>query len=297
MLKTAVMAAMGLLALGHVVYAQANKECGGGAELRLSARQARQGDLLRVEAEGSQGMQELKGEWGGHDVAFWKDAAGGSEQWRALLGVDLEQTAGKSELQISGKLADGTALNCTATIVVQEGNFATEKLQVEKQFVEPDPAQLRRAKEETARLQAIFATVTPEKLWSGKFLMPLDGIYNGRNFGRRRVLNGQPRSPHSGVDFPAASGTPVHASQSGRVVLAENLFFAGNTVIVDHGLGIYTLYGHLSAIDVKPGENVQAGAVLGKVGATGRVTGPHLHWGLTVERARVNALEIVKLPQ
>jgi murein DD-endopeptidase MepM/ murein hydrolase activator NlpD len=97
------------------------------------------------------------------------------------------------------------------------------------------------------------------------------------------------------VDLLATTGTPVHATQRGRVVLAEELFFAGNTVVVDHGLGIYTLYGHLSEIDAKVGDDLEAGAVLGKVGATGRVTGPHLHWGLTVERARVNPLQLVRL--
>lgn len=288
---------MAFLLLGGAAHAQAKTECGGGAELRVSAGEAKQGDLLTAQIESANAIAEVKGEWGGHEVAFWKDGAVGHEIWRALIGVDLEQEPGKSKLQIRGKLADGTALNCAAAITVQEGGFETEKLQVEKQFVKPNPEQQERAKEETVRLRAIFAAVTPEKLWGGKFRMPLDGIYNGRNFGRRRVLNGQPHSPHSGVDFPAATGTLVHASQSGRVALAENLFFAGNTVVVDHGLGIYTLYGHLSTIDVKPGENVKAGAVLGRVGATGRVTGPHLHWGLTVDRARVNALEIVKLPQ
>jgi murein DD-endopeptidase MepM/ murein hydrolase activator NlpD len=296
-LNNSVTVTMAFLLWGATAHAQAKKECGGGAELRVSAGQAKQGDLLTAQVESVEAIAEVKGEWGGHGVAFWKDETGGREIWRALIGVDLEQEPGKSELQISGKFAGGTTLNCAAVLVVQEGNFATEKLQVEQQFVEPNAEQQERAKEETARLRAIFAAVTPEKLWSGKFRMPLDGIQDGRNFGRRRVLNGQPRSPHSGVDFPAATGTLVHASQSGRVALAENLFFAGNTVVVDHGLGTYTLYGHLSAIDVKPGENVKAGAVLGKVGATGRVTGPHLHWGLTVDRARVNALEIVKLPQ
>src|SRR5262249_32668006 len=160
--------------------------------------------------------------------------------------------------------------------------------------VEPNPEQLERAKEETQKLRAIFSTVTPERLWEGAFRVPLDGVTTGGNFGRRRVLNGQPGSPHSGVDFPAPAGTPVHAAQAGRVVLAEPLFFSDNTVLIDHGLGIYTFYGHLSAMSVQPGEAVEAGTVLGKVGATGRVTGPHLHWGLTVDRERVNALQIVK---
>jgi len=144
-------------------------------------------------------------------------------------------------------------------------------------------------------LRDIFGRVTPERLWGGKFRIPLDGVTTGSNFGRRRILNGNPGSPHGGVDLPGATGTPVHAAQRGRVVLAEELFFAGNTVVVDHGLGIYTFYGHLSEIDAKVGDDLEAGTVLGKVGATGRVTGPHLHWGLTVERARVNPLQLVTL--
>jgi murein DD-endopeptidase MepM/ murein hydrolase activator NlpD len=97
------------------------------------------------------------------------------------------------------------------------------------------------------------------------------------------------------MDFPAITGTPVHASQAGKVVLADNLFFSGNTVVVDHGLGIYTFYCHFSATNVKVGDEVQAGTILGKVGATGRVTGPHLHWALSIEGTRVNPLEIVRL--
>jgi murein DD-endopeptidase MepM/ murein hydrolase activator NlpD len=264
--------------------------------------------LLTVEVKSAQAIAEVKGEWDGREVAFWKEATGGvagtqasavgrRNEWRALIGVDLEKAAGKYELKVSGEMADGRALSCAAFVDVKPGRFATEKLHVGKQFVEPSPEQLQRAREETARLRAIFAGMTPEKLWSGRFRVPLDGVTTGGNFGRRRVLNGQPGSPHSGVDFPAAAGTPVHAAQGGRVVLAEELFFSGNTVVLDHGLGIYTLYGHLSAIDVKSGDDVAAGEVLGKVGSTGRATGPHLHWGLTVERARVNALEMVKLPQ
>jgi murein DD-endopeptidase MepM/ murein hydrolase activator NlpD len=137
--------------------------------------------------------------------------------------------------------------------------------------------------------------VTPERLWDGPFRVPLDGVTTGKNFGRRRILNGEPRSPHTGVDFPAVKGTPVHATQAGRVALAQELYFSGNTVVLDHGLGIYTFYGHLDSIAVQEGETVKAGELLGEVGATGRVTGPHLHWGLTVERARVNPLELVQL--
>jgi murein DD-endopeptidase MepM/ murein hydrolase activator NlpD len=144
-------------------------------------------------------------------------------------------------------------------------------------------------------MHEIYASSSHERFWTGKFRTPLDGVNTGHNFGRRRVLNGEKRSPHTGLDMPAKTGTPIHASQRGRVVLAENLYFAGNAVILDHGLGVYTFYCHMSAIKVAVGDTVDVGKVIGLVGATGRVTGPHLHWSLIVNGARINPLQIVSL--
>ncbi|MGC1620954.1 MAG: M23 family metallopeptidase [Candidatus Acidiferrum sp.] len=245
-------------------------------------------------------LGEARGKWNDREVPFWRaerkeEGESGEDVRHALLGVDLQKPAGRYEFSIGGVTQSGGRLACSAMVEVEEGHFATENLTVKKQFVEPDPAQLARAEAETKRLREIFDHVTPERLWDGPFREPLNGEFKGTNFGKRRVLNGHPGSPHTGVDFPAPTGTPVHAAQNGRVVLAEPLYFSGNTVIVDHGLGIYTFYGHFSEIDAKVGEEVKAGTILGKVGATGRVTGPHLHWGLTVERARVNAQDIVRV--
>jgi murein DD-endopeptidase MepM/ murein hydrolase activator NlpD len=274
--------------------AGAAQDCGKGLELRLSAPISTQGSLLLAGVRSAMPLAHVKGEWDSREVTFWKEDQRG-EVWRALVGIDLEKPAGEYPLKITAQKQDGDPLECAASVTVKEGRFPTENLHVENQFVEPDPEQVKRAEEEGQRLREIFDRVTPERLWHGRFRIPLDGVSTGGNFGRRRILNGQPHSPHSGVDFPAPTGTPVHAAQRGRVVLAEPLFFSGNTVVVDHGLGIYTFYGHLSAISVKVGDIVDSGVVLGKVGATGRVTGPHLHWGLTVNKARVNGLQIVRL--
>lgn len=276
------------------------EDCGEGVTMHLSAPDAAQGSLLLVTLRGERPLGEVSGRWAEKEVPFWRSGekgpnAPGPDVRHALIGIDLQKPAGTYEFTATSTPATGSATSCRAMVKVEEGHFATENLTVKQQFVEPDPAQVARAEEETKRLRAIYEHVTPERLWSGPFRVPLDGVFKGTNFGRRRVLNGHPGSPHTGVDFPAATGTPVHASQAGRVVLAEGLYFAGNTVIVDHGLGIYTFYCHFSEIDAKVGDEVQAGTVLGKVGATGRVTGPHLHWGLSVERARVNALDIVKV--
>jgi murein DD-endopeptidase MepM/ murein hydrolase activator NlpD len=276
------------------------EDCGNGAELSLSAPDTAQGTLLLAQIRSVKPLGEVSGKWNDRDIPFWqggeKDYGASSANVRkALLGVDLEKPAGKYEFTVAGQLQSGERVSCRAMVEVKEGHFATENLTVKKQFVEPNPEQEARAAAETKRLREIYDRVTPERLWDGRFRVPLDGDFKGSNFGKRRVLNGHPGSPHGGVDFPAPTGTPVHAAQKGRVVLAEELFFSGNTVIVDHGLGIYTFYCHFSEIDAKVGDEVVAGTVLGKVGATGRVTGPHLHWGLEVQRARVNALDIVKV--
>src|SRR5216684_2159471 len=274
--------------------AKAASACTAGATLRLSAPESSQGSLLLIEVKSAKPLAEVQGDWDGRSVPLWREAASQTQR-KGLVGVDLEKAPGEYELKVTGQTASGGKISCSARVTVRKGRFATEKLQVGKQFVEPSPEQIKRADEERQKLRDLFDRVTPERLWDGKFQVPLDGVTTGANFGKRRILNGVPGSPHGGADLPGATGTPVHAAQRGKVVLAEELFFAGNAVVVDHGLGIYTFYGHLSEIDAKVGDEVETGAVLGKVGATGRVTGPHLHWGLTVEKARVNPLQLVRL--
>ncbi|HKW31459.1 MAG TPA: M23 family metallopeptidase [Candidatus Acidoferrum sp.] len=294
-----------LLSFPVLANAKVPETCGPAVTLKLSAPFSRQGGLLLLEVRSRKPLAEVTAEWNSKNAPFWQvvrigDSTDSSkvattDTRQTILGVDLEKAPGTYPLVVHLQTASGKPETCTLQIPIRTGKFATERLQVGKQFVEPSPEQIQRANEERDKLRAIFDQVTPEKLWDGDFRVPLDGVTNGGNFGKRRVLNGQPGSPHSGVDFPAVTGTPVHAAQNGRVTLAQELFFSGNTVVVDHGLGIYTFYGHLSEIDVKTGDELKSGEVLGKVGATGRVTGPHLHWGLTVERARVNPLQLVKL--
>jgi murein DD-endopeptidase MepM/ murein hydrolase activator NlpD len=276
--------------------------CGPGASLSVTSATAGQGSLLLAELSTDAPLESVHARWGTEEIPFWQQAppasaASKTQHWRTLVAIDLDKPVGDYPVDVGTKPAADAPRTCELTVHVIAGKFATENLHVDNKFVAPDAEQLARAKSEQQKLREIYATVSPQKLWQGRFRIPLDGVTKGANFGRRRVLNGQPGSPHGGVDLPAATGTPVHASQTGRVVLAEPLFFAGNTVIVDHGLGIYTLYCHLSEIDAEVGDKIAVGAILGKVGATGRVTGPHLHWGLSVDRSRVNALQIVTFGQ
>jgi Peptidase family M23 len=273
--------------------AQVRRVCPGGVTLKSSAGIAAQGSLLLTEVQGPKSLPKFTSEWDGQDVPLWREDEK-SPTLHGLIGIDLEKVPGKYEWKVSWPEPDGQPQTCSISITVHAGKFPTEHLKVEEQFVQPDPEQQKRAGEDQKKMQAIYSTVTPERLWDGKFRLPLKDVTTGGNFGRRRILNGQARSPHAGVDFPAATGTPVFASQSGKVVLAENLYYSGNTVVIDHGYGIYTLYAHLSEIDARSGDLVKVGAEIGKVGATGRVTGPHLHWGLTIDHARVNAMQIAQ---
>ncbi len=274
---------------------------GPGAAFRLSAAQVSQGNLLQLEVKSDSPLTGLKAQAASRALSFWPSNTSTAATkataylYQSVVGIDLEQTPGSYDLSLEATLTGATPLTCQAKFEVTDGHYKVESLKVAPKFVEPDPEDLKLAKEQGARLRAIFATVTPEKLWQGKFRMPIQGATSFKNFGSRRILNGEPSSPHSGVDVGAVAGTPIHATQRGRVVLAEPLYFSGNTVVLDHGLGIYTLYGHMQSMSVKVGDTVEAAQVIGLVGSTGRVTGPHLHWGLSISGAKVNALDLLSL--
>ncbi len=143
-------------------------------------------------------------------------------------------------------------------------------------------------------MRQVWQSSARERLWTTPFVRPVPGEWVSR-FGTRSIFNGQPRSPHNGADFLSPTGTPIHAPNAGRVALAKDLYFSGNTVIIDHGLGFFSTLAHLSAFEVREGDAVAAGQVIGRVGATGRVTGPHLHWAVRVGSARVDPMAVLEL--
>jgi murein DD-endopeptidase MepM/ murein hydrolase activator NlpD len=153
---------------------------------------------------------------------------------------------------------------------------------------------LERIQRENALLQQVYASSDAARLWSAPFVRPVPQEANSA-FGTRSVFNGEPRSPHAGTDFLSPAGTRVKAPNAGRVAIARELFFSGNTVVIDHGLGLFSLLAHLSRLDVHEGDLVERGALIGLVGATGRVTGPHLHWAVRAGDARVSALSLLAL--
>jgi murein DD-endopeptidase MepM/ murein hydrolase activator NlpD len=223
----------------------------------------------------------------------WAAYRADATTWRALVGIDLE-TAPKVYAAVVTAGAGPSAARATYNLAVKAHTFATRTLTVDEAFVNPPASVQGRIKEEAARLTSIWNHVSAERLWSAGFVAPVPEAANSA-FGKRSVMNGQPGSPHSGADFPSPPGESVKAPGAGRVMLAEEFYYSGNTVIIDHGLGLYSLLAHLSAITVREGEMVTPGQLVGKVGATGRVTGPHLHWSVRLGGARVDPLSILAL--
>ncbi len=205
------------------------------------------------------------------------------EKWSALVGIPLSAEPGRQVVRVG---SDPTPPRYESFTVVPKA-YATQSLKVAPAQVDLSKKDLERVTRERTRIDAALETWTPEPPVTLKLLQPVDGPRSS-SFGLRRVFNDQPRSPHGGMDIAAPEGTAVRAPADGRVIDTGEYFFNGRTIFIDHGQSLITMYCHLSAIDVGPGELVRAGDLIGKVGATGRVTGAHLHFGVSLNRAFVD---------
>jgi murein DD-endopeptidase MepM/ murein hydrolase activator NlpD len=233
----------------------------------------------------------VDGEWLGRKIQFFHAHPGAD--WLALAGAGVEASAGPSRLHITvhGGRSD---VEFTRAIDIHPAHYRTGTLSVPPQFVEPGPEALKQIDAESKIKAAIFAASAPEPLWHGSFRAPVPAQATD-SFGTRRMFNGKLASIHKGADFRAAMGTPVHAGNSGIVVIARPLYYEGNCVIIDHGLGLFTLSMHFSRIDVHEGQHVKTGDRIGLSGATGRVTGPHLHWAVRWQGAYLDPIKLLGL--
>lgn len=259
--------------------------------LSVEARAIKPGELLLVAVDGADAKTTPAGSLRGHPLDFFPAASSGT--WLAFYGLDLDVSTGPAAL-VAVVRSGGKPKTLTQTLQIEPGAFPAVELKVEQKFVTPEKTDAERAEGESAKLHKLFAKLEDKRLFDGRFDSPIPGAATAR-FGERRVFNGAPRAPHSGMDLKAKPGRPVRAPAGGRVMLADPLFYAGNTVMIDHGMGLTTMYAHLSKMLVKPGDLVTKGQVIGKVGATGRVTGPHLHWALKHKSARVDPFSLVFL--
>lgn len=281
------------LAVSFILRAVLESSCGEAARIRISNSLPKQGSVGIVEVRSDAPLTSVEAFVAGYELHFWHEQD--RRVFQALLGIDLHKRPGEEVLRVKVIPESGTAVDCRLELRITDGAFPVQKLDVEPKYVDPSPEDSARSQREAAELRRVFSSITGERLWERGFEAPVEGHKPSGSFGKRRVFNGKPRSPHSGEDFSAPAGTPVRAPARGRVVLAKSLFFLGDTVVLDHGFGLFSFYGHLSAIDVEPGTLVETGALLGKVGATGRVTGAHLHWGVRLGDARVNPLDLLSL--
>jgi murein DD-endopeptidase MepM/ murein hydrolase activator NlpD len=247
-------------------------------------------ELIRVDAPAT---AQLEGEWFGRKLEFFRSRDG--RAWFALAGVDLDAATGPSDLHIVEKREDtGAARDLSRKVDVHAAHYRTESISVSPKFVEPDAEAQKEIDAERQIKAKVYAASAPGPEWSGRFRAPVPSQPTD-SFGTRRMFNGKLASTHTGMDFRAASGTAVRASNSGAVVLARPLYYEGNCVIIDHGLGLFTLSMHFSRIDVKEGQHVARGDKLGLSGATGRVTGPHLHWAVRWQGASLDPAKLLKL--
>jgi murein DD-endopeptidase MepM/ murein hydrolase activator NlpD len=247
------------------------------------------GHVIRLTVTAPPAVSAVTALWQDREVVFVRQPDG---PWDALIGIDIADTPGPRSVHLSARQTDGTSLTATHTFRVEPIAVRTRRIRVDPKFVTPPASALPRIREETALLNALFGRASLERRWTADAVRPVDGVAVS-GFGVRTILNGQAGGPHNGLDLAAPAGTPIYAPAPGVIAYAREFYYSGNTVIVDHGQGLYSTMAHLSVMEVLEGDLVSKGALIGKVGATGRVTGPHLHWGVRLHGARVDPLSLL----
>jgi murein DD-endopeptidase MepM/ murein hydrolase activator NlpD len=277
----AVLAALGVLAV-----------TAGGRQAVLTiaheARSLQPGEVVLLRVRSPEALTAVTGRAFGRDLRFAQVANG---EWQALAGIDLDVAPGPQVVDVHGQ-APGGAVGERYLLTVEAKQFGTRTLKVDPRFVTPPKSALPRIERERARVAEAFRSGRADRLWSLPFAAPLEAR-SVSSFGVRSVFNGTPRDPHGGADLASPEGTPVHAPNAGRVVIAADHYFSGNTVFIDHGAGVFSILAHLSRVDVTEGSTVARGDRIGLVGRTGRVTGPHLHWAVRVGGARVDPYSLL----
>jgi murein DD-endopeptidase MepM/ murein hydrolase activator NlpD len=253
------------------------------------ARAVAPGEIVVVDVRAGAPIKEVRADWLKQSLVFYAITP---QHWQGLTPIDLGAAAGPQTLTVHAVTASGGPITQTYTLRIAAKVFPSRRITVDPKFAEPPADELPRIEEERQTVEAILAKTTLERYWHAPFVVPVPGEATS-SFGRRSIVNGQPGSQHSGTDFKAAAGTPVVAPNRGRVVLAADHYFPGRTIIIDHGLGLYSYLAHLSEFEVKEGDIVERGQTIALSGSTGRVTGPHLHWTLRLGRARIDPLSLL----
>jgi hypothetical protein len=249
------------------------------------------GSLLLFQVRSAANFKSLTGKWLGRDVNFYRSQA--DRFWYGLAGVDVGTPAGTYSLHLDAVDGEGKVVRLQRQLRINKASYPRTTLRVADRYVTPDASTLERIEREKTLKRQVFSrtTLTPE--WSGVFTVPVQASIS-LGFGASRVFNGKLQSIHRGVDYRVPGGTEVLAANSGHVMLARELYYEGNCVVIDHGQGLFTAYLHLSRILVNEGQPVRRGQLLGLSGATGRVTGPHLHVSVTWNGMSVDPTTLFK---
>jgi len=247
-----------------------------------------QGEIAELQIP-SQGLSAVTGWLGKQIIPFYRNGEG---TYAALVGIDLEAKSGTVKVVVKSTTDAGAHHETVIALRIKPKLFKKESFSVAAEFDSLSEEVLERIRREQDDFSRVFATSAPQRLWEGAFVPPVSAEVSSP-FGYRRVINGMPRAPHTGTDLRVPTGTEVRASNNGKVVLLGDFFFSGRSVILDHGGGLYTMYFHLSEFRVEEGTTAGKGDVIGLSGMTGRVTGPHLHWGARLNNARIDPFELV----
>ncbi len=232
-------------------------------------------------------------EYEGQKVPLYPAPEKGANRWEAALGVPYNKAPGQDKIVVwLGKPGASQRLELPFRIVA--GNYRSEVLKVAERHVNPRKKDLLRIQREGAEIRKLYERLTLKKYWQGPFRLPIESPITSP-YGTKRVFNGELQSFHQGLDLKAPTGTPIRAASAGEVILAKDLFMTGNTVILDHGYGVFTIYAHMSRLGVKPGDLVKRDQELGLSGMTGRASGPHLHWGAVVQKAKINPVFLTQV--
>lgn len=254
-------------------------------------RVLRQGDVGIIYVAGPFDAAMVEGSVAGRPLSFFPYG----NVYAALVGIDLDVKPGTATWRVGVVDREQRPIKAAGKLRIRRRRFPVQRLTLPKEQVELDRLALKRVEQEAKHLRALYETITPERLWRGRFTKPVGISDSGEGFGARRIINDRPRARHAGLDYSADAGTPVVAANTGRVALVGDYFFPGRLVVIDHGLGLYTLYFHLERADVAPGDRVERGQLIGTVGSTGRVTGSHLHFAVHLGRARIDPAGLLQL--
>jgi len=259
-------------------------------ELIGPAQPVAQGEVVQIIVKGATDGSEVIGFWRGQPFEFFRID---EDNYGSLVGIDLRLAPGAYPLKVEVSSPGNSPLTRRTTMKVVDKDYGVQRLTLPKKMVTLDSATLERVKKEGAKFSRLWYKQNPRRYWRGNFVRPVPGKLN-TPFGLRRILNGEPRSPHSGVDLRAAEGEPIRAVNHGKIVLVGDFYFHGKAVVIDHGWGLYSMYFHLSQLNVAKGDFVGKNAVIGLAGSTGRATGPHLHWGVRLGGARVDPFALLR---